>query len=87
MKVIEIRNYCASYDDKVCREGADWAGLYIIKQILRMIQLKQLKNAVNEVELWIPDYIVKGVDKWTRQLSRNRGSGGSSGSKKSKKGK
>ena len=83
MKVIEIRNYCASYDDKICREGADWAGLYIIKQILRMIQLKQLKNAANEVELWIPDYIVKGVDKWTKQPRKDNKSGSSSGGGKS----
>ena len=62
MKVIEIRNLCLSYDKRMCEEPANWAGLYIMKQILRNIQLKQLKNAVNETELWIPEYIVKGVD-------------------------
>jgi len=64
MKVVEIRNMCLSYDRKVCGEPADWAGLYIIKQILRNIQIKMLKNAVNETELWVPENIVKTVDKW-----------------------
>ena len=64
MKVIEIRNLCVSYDSRICKQAADWAGLYIIKQILRNIQIKMLKNATNEVELWIPENIVKTIDNW-----------------------
>ncbi len=63
MKVVEIRNLCLSYDKRMCEGPANWAGLYVMKQILRGIQLKQLKNAVNETELWVPENIVKGVDK------------------------
>jgi len=64
MKVIEIRNLCLSYDKRICEQGpANWAGLYVMKQILRGIQLKQLKSAINETELWVPENIVRGVDK------------------------
>jgi len=81
MKVVEIRNMCLSYNKKMCGEPANWAGLYIMKQILRNIQLKQLKNAVNETELWVPENIVKGIDKMFKKKNNN------SGSKSSKSGK
>jgi len=80
MKVVEIRNMCLSYDRKVCNEPADWAGLYIIKQILRNIQIKVLKNAVNETELWVPENIVKTVDQWFHKSSSgNKGSNSKGG--------
>ena len=92
MKVVEIRNMCISYDRRVCAQAADWAGLYIIKQILRNIQIKMLKNSINEAELWVPESIVKTIDKWTKNKSnknnnksKSGGSGGGSGGSKGKK--
>ncbi len=79
---------CISYDKKVCAQPADWAGLYIIKQILRNIQIKMLKNSVNEAELWIPEKIIKTLNKWTRppkNKSDKSKSDGKSGGKKSGK--
>ena len=64
MKVIEIKNLCLSYDKRMCDEPAKWAGLYVIKQLVRQIQIKALKDAVGELELWIPENIVKGIDDW-----------------------
>ena len=81
MKVVEIRNMCISYDRRVCAQAADWAGLYIIKQILRNIQIKMLKNSINEAELWVPESIVKTLDKWTKNSNKNnnKNKGGGSG--------
>jgi len=66
MKVVEVKNLCLFYNEKDCEGPANWAGLYIIKQLVRIIQLKALKDAVGEVELWIPENIVKGIDDWFR---------------------
>ena len=71
MKVVEIRNLCVAYNDKICKEAADWAGLYLMKQILRNIQIKMLKNSVNEAELWIPENIVKTIDRWFDEPRNN----------------
>jgi len=73
MKVIEIKNLCLSYDKRMCDEPAKWAGLYIIKQLVRQIQISAMKDAVDEIELWVPENIVKGVDDWFRnQRQSNR---------------
>ncbi|HIP33654.1 MAG TPA: hypothetical protein EYG89_02735 [Bacteroidia bacterium] len=67
MNVVEVKNLCLFYDEKKCEGPANWAGLYIIKQLVRLIQLKALKDAADEIELWIPENIVKGIDDWFRR--------------------
>ena len=67
MKVVEIRNMCLSYDNKMCEGPAKWAGLYVIKQLVRQIQIKALKDAVGELELWVPESIVKNIDDWFKR--------------------
>ena len=77
MKVVEVRNLCLSYDKRVCNDPANWAGLFVIKQILRNIQIKMMKSSINETELWIPENIVKGIEKaWPKPENNNGNNGG-----------
>ncbi len=63
MKVVEIRNMYIDYRIKesgTCsRRESGWATFYIMKQILRLIEIKSLKNAMTEIDLWTPETVVK----------------------------
>lgn len=80
MKVVETRNLYASYrvqdssSANIPRE-VHWVSMYIIKQLVRLIQMKQLKNAVATVELWTPDSFIKQFEKLRKTYVRQGGSG------------
>ena len=78
MKVVETRNLYASYRVKetssanIPRE-VHWVSMYIIKQLVRLIQIKQLKNAVSSVELWTPDSFIRQFEKLRKNYVRQGG--------------
>jgi hypothetical protein len=61
MKVVEVRNLYASYSmDRTSSksdlpEEAHWATMYVMKQMIRLIEIKNLKNKINAVELYTPE--------------------------------
>ena len=65
MKVIETRNLYVDYriDGTTSTANlpyeAKWATMYVMKQLIRLISIKQMKSAVRSAELITPDTIDK----------------------------
>jgi len=63
MKVVETKALYFGYQikkpgDPVPRE-VKWISAYVIKQIIRMIQIKMLKDIMHDSDLWTPDIVLK----------------------------
>lgn len=69
MKVVEIRNLYIGYQIKGIQHSenvpldAKIVSMYVMKQLLRLVLFRELKDKIKDVELWIPENLVRSVSR------------------------
>lgn len=77
MKVVEVRNMYITHKPSSRKSiFAKWTSMYVIKQIVRLITMKELKNAQSDVDLLTAESVQDALKYYKKNDNQNGQQGG-----------